>query len=118
MNPRRVITGDPPPRSQGKLEPIHPQDINKLKNEAIPESVIAAFNHLLIKNWANTEAIIYKSYALKEILYRDASLTERIIYDNHWLDVENLYESYGWEVKYVNSSESENNEPYYLFTIP
>lgn len=113
MTARRIITADPPPREEERAIPIRPSEINKLKNESIPDAVIHSFNHLIIKNWNGRFSEILKEEVIKEINLRDSDITESTIYDNHWLDIENLYESYGWNVKYKTTQST----PYFTFSI-
>ena len=42
------------------MKPISPNDIDKLKEEEIPDDVIEIFNELILKNWNEGSSIVYQ----------------------------------------------------------
>jgi len=83
-------------------KPLSPHDVHIAKKDVIPDQVIEAFNELIAENYTNGKAVILQTDAVNRIcekmgLEDDAT---RIVYDKGWLNVEELYRSEGWAVKY------------------
>jgi hypothetical protein len=89
------------------VQPIRPEDVKKKKVE-IPDYIIEAFNELIQEKWDGTRAKIEQEEAIKKILGdKVEDRHERnVIFDNHWLDVEDTYREFGWDVQYYK-------QPYY-----
>jgi hypothetical protein len=100
------------------VEPIKPDEVSVPKPE-IPDFVITAFNTLIQKKWNGEVAIISQNEAVNEIkkLMPD-SYKESDIFDNHWLDVEDLFLAAGWDVIFHKRHYYDPEEDYYKFCKP
>lgn len=100
------------------IKPITPEEVKKKKVE-IPDYIIKAFNELIQDKWDGSTAKIEQDEAMKKILgdkFND-SLERRIIYDNHWLDVEDTYRECGWDVKFYKQPYYETKlDNYFIFS--
>ena len=99
-----------------KVTPIKPEDLPKQKREQIPDLIIETVNKLIAKNWnAETrEATVYQDDILKAI---GKKLDHDEIFDNHWLDIEDIYLAQGWKVVYYSPAYCENYRAYFVFSI-
>lgn len=93
-------------------EPVRPEEVKKKPNiPDIPDFVIDAFNELIQKNWKGNYARIDQNDAIEGIMKHAHQVKKEItrsdIFSKHWLDVEDLYRSYGWKVEFAK-------QPYYV----
>lgn len=97
-----------------KVKPISPAEVEPF----IPDFVIEAFNTLIQKNWNGVEAKVLQAEVVDIISSNsptDPRPSRRTVFDNHWLDVEDIYRKAGWKVIYVRTSYFETYNPYFLF---
>lgn len=92
--------------------PLTPTEVKKGKIKYIPPEVIESFNELLLKN---TKILQKDVVAL--ICNKLNIENKQVIFDNHWLDIEDLYEQYGWAVNYNKPGYNEDYEPKFIFTV-
>jgi hypothetical protein len=92
--------------------PIKPQDIKKGK--VFPDKVIEAFNELILKNYHGTSAIVKQEDVV--VLMLEKGLEREDIFDNNWLDVENVYRRAGWHVEYDEPGFNESYPATYIFS--
>ena len=105
-----------------KIQPIRPQDIIDLKKDTIPEKIIAAFNELIATKWNGGSATIRKDELLDKYFSLIGKTNDRanreILYNNHSLDIEDIYRKEGWKVEYSSPTYGDSDfEPYYKFSI-
>lgn len=101
------------------IKPISPQEIKK---KELPDSVIIAFNELLQEKYHNEKTItILQKDAVAKIIsvsgrsdYR-SMVSAQAIFDNHWLDIEDIYRDHGWKVEYDKPGYNEDYEAYFKF---
>lgn len=94
-----------------KTKPLTFDEVHEAKKsfnkDNIPWYVIDAVNNLLTQNFVKDGPIEFTQDALiseiKSIYY---DVTNAELFDKNYLDIEDLYESYGWKVTY-------NKTPYY-----
>jgi hypothetical protein len=79
--------------------PISPDEIADAKVTQIPASVIEAFNKLLALNFSGGAARVKQDDVIAEIMLT-TQLTRREIIDKGYLNVEEVFRSAGWKVKY------------------
>lgn len=97
------------------VRPIKPGEVIKQKKVDFPDAVFAAFNQLIAKNFYSGFATV-KQKEVIELLVR-GGFNEKEVYANHWLDVEEMYRSAGWSVKYDKPAYCEEwFEPYFEFS--
>jgi len=111
------------------MPPIKPQDIKRdPKARRIPEAVFVAFNELLVEKWDGREARITLIEALKLAVekmnryFADSAgepqiVSEAVLMNNRWMDVEDDYRKAGWSVVYEQPIRGEDDfGAYYVFT--
>ncbi|MGZ8924599.1 MAG: hypothetical protein ACXW2E_01820 [Nitrososphaeraceae archaeon] len=104
-----ILTG----KQQMDIRPINPNDIEKVVGSRIPDAIIKTVNELIIENWDGSEAIILQ----KNIIQRSQELFPSTVRFNYkWLNIESLFESVGWKVKYDKPAYNESYEPFFVFS--
>lgn len=102
------------------IKPITPAEA-KLKRK-FPSHVIKAFNECIGKNMSGRSStftqddvvdLICKSVSKNATTQREY---RRTIYDNHWLDVEDLYRSVGWKVEFDKPAYNETYKAKFTFS--
>lgn len=108
-----------------KILPVTREMLKRQKlEEKIPEFVIECFNNLISKKYSLGESYVWYYEIIKEIINHDDfqrfqrfhNITmnqEQYILDKKWLDVEELYMFYGWNV--IKDLGFKNNKPYLKF---
>jgi len=96
------------------MEPIRPDEVCEEKLKRIPESVIAGFNDMIARNWNGSSSKFKQDDVVRVILTRmnirsRTPHTDRYLFDNKFLDVEDIYREQGWIVDY---NKPEYNETY------
>jgi len=98
----------------GKILPIKPGDVVKVKQGTIPDAVIEAFNELIVKKFDGRSATVRQDEVISLLVTK--GLKEEAIYENGWLDVEGIYEKSGWEVAYDKPGYNESYAAFFVFT--
>jgi hypothetical protein len=96
------------------VRPIKPNEVAKMKEVVIPDVVFESFNHLIAQNYGNGSAVV-KQHEVVSLL-KEKGLVADEIYKNHWLDVEDVYRSAGWKVKYDKPAYCESFDAYFKFS--
>ena len=97
------------------IKPISPEEADEQKILAIPDFVIAAFNTCIIKNLKNGKATVKQDDVVAEI-QKHKNIDKHIIFENQWLDVEDLYRAEGWRVLYDKPGFNEGYSAYFVFS--
>jgi hypothetical protein len=101
------------------IKPIKPISPTEVEDKPIPDEVIAAFNALILKNYIGKEARVEQEEALKLAVKNfkasGKKITEDKIFDNKWMDVEDLFRKEGWRVTYDKPAYNETYEAYFIF---
>ena len=79
------------------VNPISPNEVQEKKVE-IPDGVIEVFNDFIAKNFSNGRAEILEKKLLSAIAIKMRVSKDACI-SNGWLDVEEIFQSAGWDVK-------------------
>lgn len=98
------------------VKPLKPSDIVDNLETIIPSVVIEAVNNLLKKKFRGTSATIKQQEIIDEIIRLDDSMTSRKIFDEKWMDFEEIFKKNGWAVKYDGPGYSESYDAYFVFT--
>jgi hypothetical protein len=115
------------------ITPIKPSDLSSQKQKLIPEFVIESFNEIVAKCWNGhysefkqnevIKIMILKSEGWegrKEIDEMHASRQEaelrQLFFEQHFLDIEPIFESVGWNVEYDKPAWNETYEATFKFT--
>ncbi len=84
------------------MRPITPEEAKINFQESLPDFVIGAVNACILKECFGKESFTIKQETIvNEILKLAPEGTSRSsVFDNHWLDFEELFSKFGWDVKY------------------
>lgn len=93
-------------------EPLKPDEVVKAKSKTIPSVVIEAFNSLIARNWNGYQSTVLQKDVVAAL---SSQLTPAIIYQNHYLDVEDLFRQAGWHVEYDKPGYNESYDAYFVF---
>ena len=98
------------------IEPINPSEVYKIKFSLYPDYVVEAFNELIVKHWDGKAARINQSEIITRMIYLSAgNVTKRNIIESKFLDVEELFREYGWNVNYSKPGYNETEPAYFVF---
>ena len=95
--------------------PITPQEMGDKKLETIPDAVIQGFNDIIIKKFNGFDSTFKQNEVIIAIQARDPNILRDVIFDNHWLDVEDIYRKIGWVVKFDKPGYNESYDAYFVF---
>jgi hypothetical protein len=112
--PRRITDGLSAPANT--IKPISPADIAKKKIEVIPPLVIEVFNDLIAKKFTAGSAKILQDDVIAAIITRK-SITRAEIFEQGWLNIEEIYRAQGWLVEYDKPAYNENYKAYFTFEV-
>lgn len=98
------------------VKPITPQQVGAAKTKEFPPQVIEAFNSLIAKSFVNGEATVYQEDAVAAIAGR-LDVDKSKIYDEGWLNVEEMYKDAGWDVRYDKPAYDENYRAHFVFSV-
>ena len=97
------------------MKPIAPKDMIRLKSELIPEKVIEVWNDVIVSNWDGFKAHFKQDEVVEALLYRGVAATRSEIFENSWLDVEEIYREKGWKVTYDKPGYNETYSAFFVF---
>ncbi len=69
------------------------------------------------KQMSGGRAIVNQNQVIEEICER-GKIARGDVFDNSFLDVEDVYRKAGWKVRYDKPGYNEDYEPYFEFRIP
>lgn len=95
-------------------EAISPHEIAAAKQAILPEGVIKCWNDMIAKNYSGHEAYIVQKDII-DALVSTLGVSRQEVFDNHWLDVESIYQARGWKVTYDKPGFSETYEANFTF---
>jgi hypothetical protein len=99
-----------------KGKPISPDEVVERKNNLIPDEVIDIFNDLIVLNFRGTSATIRQKDVLKLIAERLNISNQQVVFDNKWLDVEDIFRQQGWKVSYDKPGYNESYNATFTFS--
>lgn len=100
------------------VEPSTPKEVEESANYAIHPAIIQAVNELLKEEYipGRTVTLLQKTI-VKKAKSICKELTERQIFDKHWMDFEPVFRKAGWKVSYNSSAWCETYfDEYYKFS--
>lgn len=98
------------------VKPIRPSEVAKNKINVIPDPVIKAFNEIITLNYNDGISHFKLKEVVKLILTKNPRIKESDLFDNNWLDVEDMYRRAGWQVEYDNPAYNESYDANFTFT--
>lgn len=98
------------------ISPIRPEQVGEVQLEQIPDVVIETFNGLIAQNSLDGHAKVEQDAVVEKLI--EAGLNRDEIFENHWLDVEDLYRAAGWDVKYDKPMAygGDTHRPFFVFS--
>jgi hypothetical protein len=96
------------------VQPITPGEVVLLKGKQIPTGVIRAFNEMIAMRWNGHSATIQQPEIVSAIQAMLNCERDKI-FDNGWLEVEEIYREAGWEVEYDKPGYNEYYDAYFVF---
>jgi hypothetical protein len=98
------------------VTPIRPDEVVKAKEKQLPPEVIESFNEMIARNFDGRVSQIKQKEVVALIMDKLPAVKRDTVFDNHWLDVEDMYRQYGWKVEYEQPSYADSPfDPYYKF---
>lgn len=99
------------------VEALKPRDIIEDLENIIPGFVVEAVNNLLKKNYRGSSTTIKQADIQNEILrISPEEITQQSIYDNKWMDFDEIFKKKGWDVEYIKSDYTGGFKSYFTFT--
>lgn len=104
-----------PPNKPG-VQPLKPEDVGEAKTKHFPDAVIEAFNELIAEQYVNGTAKVKQKDVTARMVAKGIDKDE--IAFNGYLNVEEMYRSQGWKVKYDKPTyyAGESYDAYFEFT--
>jgi hypothetical protein len=93
------------------IKPVTPNEARK--NFTYHPTVVEAFNEVLIRNAHRSAITILQKDIIKLVKKKNPDLTSEYIFANQLLDIESLFEQYGWKVNYNKPAYNESFEAYW-----
>lgn len=97
------------------MKPISPNQVVELKRTNMPDSVIEIFNDEIARTWNGRYAQIKQDGLVARIMEK-LEITRSAVFDNHLLDVEDIYRKEGWTVEYDKPGYNETYEATFKFS--
>ena len=103
------------------IRAITPSEARATK--VIPEFVLETVNELIVKKLGKSNSVSFTQEELIKLLYSKKGIPladdsfRKQIFEEHWLDLESIYEEAGWKVVYDGPGYDENYEAYFKFTV-
>jgi hypothetical protein len=97
-----------------KIKPISPKEVQIEKLNNIPEKMIEVVNSLIVKKFSGYSATILEK-DIVAAFSKETGITSKEIYDNHYLDFEDLFRKAGWVVEYDKPGYNETYSANYTF---
>ena len=95
-----------------KVKPLSPDEVLEKKQESIPDEMLEAVNEMIVKKWNGHEATFRQedlvALYLSKVGENDIQKSRDKIYENHWMDFEDVYRSNGWSVEYDKPAYNES----------
>lgn len=97
------------------IKPITPKEAHSNKVTVLPDKVLEAFNELITKNYHEGTATVLQKDVVKLIQDKMELKDTQRIFNEHWLDVEDVYRDAGWFVVYDKPCYYGNDDYYAYF---
>ena len=102
-----------------KVKPLSPDEVLGKKQVSIPDEMLEAVNELIVKKWHGNEATFRQddlvALYLAKIGENDIQKSRDKLYENHWLDFEDIYRKAGWSVDYDKPAYNESYPATFTF---
>ena len=96
---------------------ISPADIAVQKVDNFPDFVLDEWNKMIGKKFTAGRAHVSQNEIIEALLPHTQHGNRQEIFDNHWLDVEEVYRAQGWTVVYDKPAYNETYEASFIFKV-
>lgn len=100
--------------SETPVKPISPDEAPGFKKTTFPGFVIDAWNMVIAKHYLNERAC-FKQDEIIAAISKAGDVSRQRIFDEKWLDVEDIYRSTGWIVEYDKPGYNEDYDANFTF---
>lgn len=100
-----------------EIQPITPQEAKNNAKCNIPDFVIIGINNAITKNYRKSGFSISQDEIIFEIKKISPNTSSETIFNNNWLDFEELYKNFGWNISYESPDRDENFKSYFKFKL-
>ena len=97
------------------IKPIDPENVQEAKNCDIPDVIIKVVNEMIVEKWDGSSSTIKQENIVKAVEKRSEYTSEEI-YNNKWMDFEDLFTRAGWKVKYDKPAYCESYDATFEFS--
>lgn len=97
------------------MKPITPDEVVNKKKKLVPDYVIECFNAAIAKNWDGHSSTVFQD-AIVSAICLAGDINRRVVFDQHYLDIEPIYADAGWKVEYDKPGYCETYEAKFIFT--
>jgi len=101
------------------VKPISPSEVLEKKRDSMPEEMLEAVNELIVKKWNGREATFKQDDVLDLYFAKkgenNISMNRTKVFDNHWMDFEDIYRKEGWSVEYDKPAYNESYDATFTF---
>ena len=109
------------------ITPITPNDVSTQKEQNFPDIIIDTINKMIAQKWDGYQS----NFKQKDIVTAMVSaiieckmfkgeeskaIARKMIFDNNWLDFEEIYRKSGWKVVFDKPGYNETYEANFTFT--
>ena len=104
-------------------KPITPQEAKEFYNDNFPSFVIEAVNSLIRTNYRptsqsfNLKVSVVKSAIVNAVSNYNDEHGSSIMFQDYYLDFENIYKRFGWKVSFDRAGYNESYESFYTFEV-
>jgi hypothetical protein len=96
------------------VHPIKPDEIVPAREKDIPDVVFETFNALIAKHYTGRSSSFKLEDAVAALVKK--GIAREKMFEEHWLDVEGIYEAAGWKVVYDSPAYCESYPATFTFT--
>jgi hypothetical protein len=97
------------------IKPITPDEIVEQKIRDLPDAVIEAWNRIIAQRYTGGSVIIMQDDVVEALLPL-AGYDRGLIFNEGWLDIEELYRANGWKVEYDRPAYNESYRASFKFS--
>lgn len=103
------------------MKPITPEQVISAHAETIPADIIEATNEMIARHWNGSYSSFTQDDLMNLILSKRGMESNnmeerRKIYENHHLDIEDIYRNSGWVVVYDKPGYDETYKAFFKFS--
>lgn len=102
------------------MPPVTPEEVVNRRLKDIPEAVIEAWNGVIAKYFqgsAKSGSSRFVQDEAVDAIIEAMGCDRKVVFDNHWLDIESLYRDAGWSVTYDRPGYNESYDPTFEFRV-